>query len=49
MFDSKDVQKYLDKESRKALEGVLISKVDDETHHETDEKEDIGNHEPCHF
>ena len=37
---------YLDEHPREVLEGLLVSKADDEAHHEADEEEDVGDHEP---
>ena len=37
---------HLDKEARETLERILVCKVDDEAHHEANEEEDVGDHEP---
>ena len=40
---------HLDKEARETLERILVCKVDDETHHEANDEEDVRHHEPGHL
>ena len=37
---------YLDEHARKVLESLLICKANHKAHHEADEEEDVGDHEP---
>ena len=37
---------YLDEHPRKVLECLLIGKDNHKAHHEADQEEDVGDHEP---